>query len=166
MKTGHKALLLSLLATSSLAISLPAAAERGKHDGHRSERHSNGHGNGHGNRDDRGNHDNRSGGHRRGHDRGHYSGHDNGRGESHYDGGHGRHDRHWSPPRHGHNRHHYYPRPVYGYAPPRFLYVSHGVYGYHDGCGHGYEETYAPGYGSGLSLWLDGIGFSYFERGW
>jgi Ni/Co efflux regulator RcnB len=166
MKTGHKALLLSLLATASLAISLPAAAERGKHDGQRSERHSNRHANnGHGerdNRDYRGNHDNRGGGHRGDHDRGRHNGH----GNSHYSGGHGQHDRHWSPPRHGHNRHHYYPRPVYNYAPPRFLYVSHGVYGYHEGCGHGYDYAYAPSYGSGLSLWLDGIGFSYYEGGW
>ena len=74
--------------------------------------------------------------------------------------------RHWSPPRHGYNRHQYYPRPVYNYAPPRYLYVAHGVYGYHEHCSHGHGYAYAPGYGSGLSLWLDGIGFSYYERGW
>ena len=162
MKTGHKALLLSLLATASMAISLPAAAERGKHDGHRSERHSNRHASGHGDRDYR---DNRGGGHRGDHDRGRHSGYDKGHGKSHYKGGHGHRDRHWSPPRHGHNRHRYYPQPVYNYAPPRYLYVAHGVYGYHDHCSHGHDYAYAPGYGSGLSLWLDDFGFSYYERG-
>jgi hypothetical protein len=165
MKTAQKVLLVSMLATASMAMSLPAAAERGKHDNPRAEHHSNRHAEARGDgrdRRDRGHRDYNGGRH----DGGHYQGHNEGHGKSHYAGGHGHHDRHWAPPRHGHYRQHYYPRPVYGYAPPRFLYVAHGVYGYHDHCSHGYDSGYASGYGSGLSLWLDGVGFSYYERGW
>ena len=139
MNTRRNGLFLSLLATVTLAMSLPAHADRNKHEGRHSDQSDHSEHRGHG----------------RGHyDRGHYKGH---------------HDRHWRAPRHwyGHDHAYYRPRPVYRYAPPpRFLYVAHGVYGYHEHCSHGYDYEPAPVYGSGLSLWLDGVGFSYYERGW
>ena len=107
------------------------------------------------------------GDHGRGHrDRGHHDSHY----EHRHGGGHGKHARRWqSPPRHAYqpyHRPHYRPPYVGHYAPPRYGYIAHGVYGYHEHCAHGHGYANAPVYGSGLSLWLDGIGFSYYERGW
>jgi hypothetical protein len=131
MYIHRHALLLSLVATASLVMSLPAHADRGDHGRNR-------------------------------HDRGHHNGHQKDR----HHGGHDRHDRHWrSPPRHVYHHYDYRPRYVEHYAPPRYVYFAHGVYGYHEHCSHGHDYAYAPGYGSGLSLWLDDFGFSYYERG-